>query len=128
MGVNINIEIIPHDQHRYETVGDWWFDEKGVLQIRVSKLGDNWKAESAIVVHELCEVLLCKARGISQESVDAFDKQYEAKRPDGDESEPGDDPQAPYRNEHCFATGIERMLIAAFGMSWKDYEDEINSL
>jgi hypothetical protein len=122
--MKIIIETIPHDQHRYETVGDWWFEKPDTLQIRVSAMGD-WKKEACVAVHELVEVLICKYDGVSQESVDAFDQNYEALRPEGDTSEPGDDPRAPYTKQHCIATGVERLLCAALGLSWKEYDDTV---
>lgn len=157
--MKITIETIRHEDHRYQTVGDWFYRhtircpkcqiESDVLPlvlecpkcftqvsgleitehlvIRVSQLSD-WRLESLIAVHELVEVLLCKHEGITQESVDRFDKQFEATRAEGKEDEPGDDPGAPYVKQHCTATGIERLLAAQLGVSWKDYEDELNRL
>lgn len=125
--MKIIIETIPHEAQRYPTVGDWFFeyDPPGteILRIRVSNLSD-WRREALIAVHELVEVLICKHRGISQQSVDEFDKAFEARVPD----EPGDEPSAPYVNEHCFATGVERLLAAELGVKWKEYEAELNRL
>ena len=125
--MNVTIKTIPHSEQRYETVGDWWEEKDGSLQIRVSKLG-NWKYEMLIAVHELVEVLICKYRGITTAQVDKFDMDYEKKRPFGSLDEPGDDPKAPYRNEHCIATGIERVLAACLGVSWKKYESTLEKL
>src|SRR5882757_9563621 len=122
----INIQVIPHSQQRYETVGDWWKDEQGILQIRVSEF-DDWKMESAVAVHELIEIILCHARGIKQDIVDDFDKNFEANRQEGNTDEPGDDPKAPYRKEHFFATSIERLLCAELDINWKEYEEKINN-
>lgn len=125
--MNIHIEIIPHGQQRYPTVGDWFFDDKGDLTIRVSKLSD-WRREALIAVHELVEVLICKNEGIRQEEVDTFDKEFEEKRLPDNEDEPGDEPTAPYVRQHCIATGIERILAAELDVCWKDYENELNDL
>src|SRR5271170_1479712 len=118
MAIRIVIETIPHDKQRYETVGDWWIGSEGTIHIRVSDMKD-WHKEAAVAVHELVEVLLCRDRGIAQVEVDDFDKAFEARREEGNTDEPGDDPQAPYQQEHCFATGIERLLCAEFGLDWK---------
>ena len=125
--LKILIETIPHEEQRYATVGDWFIDPDGTIHIRVSDLGD-YRKEVAIAIHELIEMMLCRDRGITQDEVDVFDKQFEASRVEGNDDEPGDDPEAPYVNEHCFATGIERLLIAEFGLSWKEYDDKVNSL
>lgn len=125
--MKITIETIPHDQHRYSTVGDWYFDDKGDLTIKVSQLSD-WRRECLVAVHELVEVLICKHDGVSQESVDSFDKNFEAHRHPDNEDEPGDEPTAPYVKQHCIATGIERLLAANLGVNWKEYEQELNDL
>lgn len=125
--MKITIETIEHCEQRYPTVGDWTYDAKGDLTIRVSKLSD-WRREMLVAAHELIEVLLCRHSGVGQGEVDRFDIQYEKDRLDGDFSEPGDDPAAPYHVQHCIATGVERVLAAFLGVSWKDYEQELDNL
>ena len=125
--MRIIIDTIPHSEQRYETVGDWYYDVDGTVQIRVSDMG-NWLFTMLVAVHELCEWILCRARGISQVEVDDFDKAFESVRVEGNTDEPGDEPSAPYHNEHCFATAVERMLCAALGLSWKTYDEKVNSL
>lgn len=127
MPLKINIETIPHAQHRYVTVGDYWVDEMGVIQVRVSELSD-WRREVLIAVHELVELLICKHDGVSNESIDAFDKNFEASRHPNNTDEPGDEPDAPYCEAHCISTGIERLLAARLGVKWKLYEKELNEL
>src|ERR1700690_4373509 len=109
--MKIVIETISHKQQRYPTIGDWFYDADGNLQIKVSSLG-NWREEALIGVHELVEVLLCKYQGVSQEVVDTFDIEFEKQRVEGNLDEPGDAPEAPYRRQHCLATAVERLLAA----------------
>lgn len=155
--MRIVIEAIPHDQQRYPTCGDWFYEYtyfcktcsqtflspsiepakcgcgammpliNTTLNIRVSEL-KSWRYEALVAVHELIECLICKHRGITQEAVDKFDKQFEAKRCVGNEDEPGDDPNAPYRKEHFFATNIEALLSAELDVNFQEYEKEIESL
>lgn len=125
--MNITIKTIPHDQHRYPTVGDWWFTPEGDLEIRVSAMGD-WRHEALVAVHELAEVLLCKERGITEEAVTQFDIMFEANRQPGDDSEAGDDPRAPYRWEHFFATNVERLLADQLNVDWQEYDEKVGSL
>jgi hypothetical protein len=125
--MNVFIKTIPHKEHRYETCGDWWWGKDGTLQIRVSQMSD-WRYEFLVALHELTEVFLCKFSGVGQKQVDRFDIAYEKKRKAGDESEPGDSPKAPYRTQHCIATGIERIVAAFLGVVWADYDKEIQSL
>jgi len=125
--MRITIDTIPHKQQRYPTVGDWRFDRDGNLEIRVSALGDR-PMEGLIAIHELVEVLLCLHNGILQAEVDEFDIKFEADRKRGNDDEPGDCPDAPYKHQHCFATGIERILASALGISWAEYEAKLNAL
>ena len=125
--MNIRIETIEHNEQRYETCGDWMFDEKGDLLIRVSSM-KNWKYELLIALHELVEVVLCKDRGITDDVVCAFDKAFEEKRALGNVDEPGDDSLAPYKKEHFFATNIERLMSEEISVDWKEYDTTVNSL
>jgi hypothetical protein len=128
--IKINIETIPHNQHRYETVGDWWRDKKGVLQIRVSDMGDH-RYEFLVVLHELIETILCEHRGIKEEVVSAFDKQYETEREEGkhgESDEPGFDTKAPYVREHTMASGVEMIIGQELGVDWNTYDKTVMSL
>jgi len=125
--MNILIKTIPHAEHRYETVGDWWFEPCGDLQIRVSDMGND-DYEILVALHELVEVILCKKHGVKPEDVDAFDKAFEAARAEDNDEEPGDQPDAPYRKEHLFATGIEKLLAAELGVDWKTYDKTVMDL
>ena len=128
---SIEIEFIPHNKQRYPAVGDWRTvhgpGDKKVLLISVSQLYDA-RYEWLVALHELTEVLLCQHRGITQESVDKFDIEFEKSRHPDNDDEPGDEPDAPYRDEHCIATGVGRILASQLGVSWKNYEAELNAL
>lgn len=119
--MRVIIDSVDHKDQRYETTGDWWWENPEKLHIRVSRMGD-WKKEMLIAHHELTEALLCKAHGVQPSEVDAFDISYEATREAGDDSEPGDDKEAPYYREHQTATGFERVLAVGLGVDWHEYE------
>lgn len=124
--MNIIIKSIPHKEHRYPTCGDWWFED-GTLQIRVSEELPE-KSQELVVLHELAEVFMCKANGVTQEQVDQFDMNFEANRHPDDESEPGDHPDAPYKDQHGLATAIERIAATQMGVNWLDHEHDIEHL
>jgi len=122
--MKITTKTIHHLSQRYNTVGDWIYDEDGNLEILISDMG-NWRQEALVAVHELVEALLCSNDGISQLVVDNFDLAL----PSTDEDiEPGDHPECPYREQHCMATGIERLQAVSFGVDWSKYEDMIEAL
>lgn len=117
----VNIAVIPHKQQRYDTCGDWMFDEHGDLTILISAMGD-WRSEMLVAIHELVEVILCKHDGVTQEAVDTFDQDHP------ECMEPGDEPTAPYRDQHCFATSVERMVCAAMKMPWSEHDQRVMNL
>ncbi len=126
--MNINIKSIPHAEHRYPTCGDWWYEDGGAtLQIRVSDELPE-KTQQLVVLHELAEVFMCAANGVSQESVDEFDKAYEANRKPGDVSEPGDQKDAPYFIQHQIATMIELIASRQMDVNWDAHADAIEAL
>lgn len=123
--MNIHILVIPESQQRKEVNGcDWFFDDRCDLQVRVSPLSD-WRREALLGIHEAVEAIMCKHNGVSQQSVDEFDQQYDLDHPEEADLEAGDDPMAPYVLEHCYATAIERILCGVLRVSWKSYSDEL---
>lgn len=125
--MKINIETIPHESQRYETVGDYWYDEQGVLQIRVSDMG-NTKYERMVVIHELIEQSLTEWAGITEEQIMEFDLKFEEKREEENVDEPGFDNNAPYLVQHTFATSVELGMCALAGISWTDYDNTVINL
>lgn len=121
--MKIYVKTIQHEQQAYATSGDYWQEggEAGTLQVRVSDMGD-WRYEALVAVHEIVEAVLCRAQGVSFEDITTFDLLFESKRAADDDSEPGDAPSAPYQRQHNFATAVERMLCAALGIPWAEYE------
>jgi hypothetical protein len=88
----------------------------------------DWRHEALIAIHELTEMVMCERDGVSQTLVDNFDKVYEESRAEGNTSEPGDDPGAPYYKQHGIASGIERIIATLLGVDWNAYNDEVNAL
>lgn len=121
--MNINIQIVDPKEMRPEVDGvDWYWDADGNLQVRVAPMSD-WRYEVLLAIHETVEAIMCKHNGVSQQSVDVFDQEYD-KTHDTD-CNAGDDPKAPYVREHCFATAIERILCAELDVNWLTYDTEL---
>jgi hypothetical protein len=110
------IEVVRHEDQRYDTCGDWYIRE-GVLYVYVSEFEDA-RSHWAIAVHELIEALLCTNNGISDGVVDAFDLGEGA-----DYDEPGMHPSAPYHKEHLYATSVERRLVNTLGVIWETHNE-----
>ncbi len=123
--MRIIIETIPHQSHRYSTVGDYYVLGDGTRMIRVSELPDE-RMSLLIALHELIEQALTEARGIPEGEIAAFDTAVPADSPYAED--PGHDPAAPYHREHVFAECIERLMAAELGVNWQDYEKAIEAL
>ncbi len=88
--MKFNFEVIPHNDQRYETVGDWWLDEQGVVQVRSSRMSKD-EYHQLIFVHEMNEFMLefrlrrkywetdeAAIKDLVKDS-DSFDRHFEAK-------------------------------------------------
>lgn len=115
------IHTIPHKQQRYDTCGDYIKRRENVLEFRVSVLEEP-RMEALIAIHEIVEQTLCEAKGISINTIDAFDLTFTG------DGEPGDHIDAPYRDQHRIATFIEKYLARKLGIDWKEYERKLNEL
>ncbi len=125
----ICIKVIEKSEMRYDTIGDYWVDDKGVVQFRIANM-HNTLYHMLIIVHELIEWTLCTIQGISVAEVDRWDYQFEKDRAAGKHSktaEPGDHPKCPYRHHHQFATKIEMLVAKAFGVNWKFYNKTVET-
>lgn len=128
MPLRMHIETIPHETQRYPTVGDYWLDETGVEQIRVSEMMD-WRYEVLVAVHEIVEMALTRHRGIAEEAITEFDIKFEQDKEKGlVAGEAGDNVSAPYRKEHFFATNLERLLAGELGVNWFEYDRYVDAL
>jgi hypothetical protein len=127
--VNILIKVIPHAQQRYDTVGDWIF-QGDTLFITISDMGDD-RYNQLVGYHEYIEAILCKAAGIKEEDVTAFDIKFEEWRASGNVGafdEPGNHNASPYYQQHQIATQYEMLLARELGVDWDAYDEAVNSL
>jgi hypothetical protein len=127
--LDIQIKTIPHKEHRYPTLGDYWRNNKGEQEMRISEMGNDDYA-FMIAIHELIEWYLTERRGIKEEDIKAFDEAFYQERLRGlhaEKEEAGFDPRAPYVREHTFATNIEKQVAAELGIKWDVYDREIKS-
>lgn len=100
------------EKPRYaDTCGDWWTARSGDVHIVVTKLDVLDDEGFLIALHELVEWKLCQKRGITQKFVDDFDMAFKG------EGEPGDDPAAPYREQHRQAMIVEHLVANFLGMT-----------
>jgi hypothetical protein len=118
----IDIQVIDHTAQRYDTSGDWWFEPDGTLHLAVSKMSDPRYA-LLVAMHELTEALLCHHAGITTEQVDTWDIGE-----GGELDEPGDDPRAPYHEQHVAAMFVERWMADKFGVDWTAYAEAFDDL
>lgn len=113
---------MPQSRIRSEQAGDWWYFGENCFTIHVLETLSP-EDQFRVAMHELTEAYLCRKNGTSDEQVSRFDDQYEAERKEGkhgEYDEPGDDPRAPYREEHSAATHVERAVCHVLDISWKE--------
>lgn len=115
--MKITLEVIPHEQQRLGAIGDWWFEENGDLQVRVSDLGDV-RYNFLVLRHEMDEAFLCARAGITTEMVDEDQKNAaDTDDPDSFSGYPG----ARLQNQHNDALAAEWIMARLLGVDWKAY-------
>jgi hypothetical protein len=115
-------QTIDHKNQRYDTAGDYTFDdEKERWDFLISKM-DKAEYEFMVFVHELVEAFLCYRNGVAEEDITNFDLAH-IEHPD-----PGRIKTAPYHTEHMFAMKIERMLCKKLGLNWEKYDGSFENL
>lgn len=123
MTTRIILEAVSPAEMRLEAYresghGDWFWDREGNLRIQVAA-ADVWDERHAFLValHELVEARLCFCDGIPQGAVDSFDAHFDEHfLHEDEESEPGDAPDSPYRDQHRKACLIEHLMAVFMGV------------
>lgn len=112
----INIQIIPVGCMRQGwDYGDYWIDEKNILQIRVSQF-ENPDDAIYLAVHELMEAWrYAKKNGPDYSAIDAFDLAHQ------ETEDPGLLKCAPYFEEHAQSEQLERLLCHQDGRDWEEH-------
>lgn len=121
--MKVEIKFIDHADQRYDTAGDWFWNEQGtLLTLHISKTADP-KTDFAVAVHELIEALACKLNGVLQSEVDHWDMVEAA-----EETDPGLNPGAPYHHEHMTADKCERIFVEAVDLDWDTHNATLDQL
>jgi hypothetical protein len=124
--MKIQINIKSYSEMRYETCGDYYIKDDTLI-FDIADTGNDMY-NLLVLVHEISEYAMVTKRGISEDEITLFDEAFEKLRKEGNTDEPGNEVDCIYRDEHCIATGIERMLCGCLNISWKEYEKTINEL
>lgn len=114
---------IPHKEQAYDTIGDYHEDKDGSWIFSVSRMNVDY--EFMVIIHEMIEWYLTQKKGLNEEKIAAFDKKFKEEQARGEHpniDEPGNAPDCPYRQEHSFATNIEKMLADELGQDWDEYD------
>lgn len=119
---HIKIDIVPHKDQRYDTIGDWYFIDD-VLHIVISDLG-HFEYSALVAIHELIESIECSINGVSTQQVDDYDFNHK----DAGSANLDANITSPYFKEHNDATAIEWLLSRLFKINWQDYSNKINTL
>lgn len=125
---DIIVKTVPNEEIKLRkgfTGADWWWEGE-TLQVRVAAELEDWRERAALIVHEVAEAIMCKHNGVTVAQVDEFDAKFK----DGNEIDinAGDEPDAPYRLEHTYATAIERVLTGVLGVDWRGYDERLGKI
>lgn len=127
--MNINIKTVSNEVisvRKGFTGADWWWTPEGDLEVRVAEELEDWRERMALAIHEAAEALMCRHLGVTVAMVDEFDSKF--KRENEYDINAGDDPDAPYRLPHTYATAIERILTGVLGVDWYSYDRRLEKL
>lgn len=111
----IEIEFIPQDQQRYQTLGDYW-EEPDRMVFKITQM--SGLRSLFVLVHEIWECYRTLKNGIKECDISDFD----IGNPQLDD--PGLDLEAPYHKEHMESDVLERMCCVMDGDDWVRYEQE----
>jgi hypothetical protein len=121
MPKSIHVEFKNQRDLRNRQAGDYFTDSYGVLQFEIAKTG-NLFYDCAILIHEMAEWMAWRSHGGTEGVMDGFDFAHT------ELYEPGEDPRCPYHKEHMFAEDVERRVVKACGIKWKDYSRAIDKV
>ncbi len=115
----VNMRIIPKGCMRpqyADSWGDYFTDERGILQIRAVEMPDLMFSHY-ILLHEYMEAVRCYRDGISLESIEKWDADH------ADHDDPGSIPGAPYYEHHMASMMLEQIACMQDGTKWADYDN-----
>ena len=116
---HICMRIIPKGCMRSQyqnSWGDYWVDEKGILQIRAVEMPDLMFSHY-VLLHEYMEAVRCYRDGISLADIEKWDADH------ADHSDPGCLPGAPYHIHHGDSMTLERIACMQDGYTWAEYDN-----
>ena len=116
--MKITITGLPPEKMRYPGTNVDYYDIKNHTIIDVVEQS-NPLHEYLLAISALVKYMLLKARGISLDDIEAWDKQQEG-------GYNGDDPTAPYFYENQFSKIIESLLCNEFGLKFIEYKRDTN--
>jgi hypothetical protein len=123
------IKSINLEDQRYETLGDYYIKD-GIRTFAITKTGNDLY-DDLIFIHEFIEEVLTRNKGITEEQILAFDLQFEEKIKNGEvgeDEEPGEQIDSPYRQEHVIAELIERLIINHLNIDFNTYNNKLLKL
>jgi hypothetical protein len=123
------IKSINLEDQRYETLGDYYIKD-GIRTFAITKTGNDLY-DDLIFIHEFVEEVLTRNKGITEEQILAFDLQFEEKIKNGEvgeDEEPGEQIDSPYRQEHVIAELIERLIINHLNIDFNTYNNNLLKL
>lgn len=119
--MKLRTEIVPLEDQRYSTLGDYYQESDGTWVIKITDTG-NSLYNQLILFHEITELILILRKGLTEQEITDFDIA------NSHLDEPGESIEAPYHLEHKAAEDLEFMLCQYLKLSWTKYNKHINKI
>jgi hypothetical protein len=125
----IIIKFVPLQFQEYETLGN--YKNIGSETYFIITDTGNDLHNKIILLHELIEQTLTEAKGIKESQILKHDLEFEKLRQDGlvgEDDEPGEHKNSPYKQEHIQSEIIERQLLNYLNIDFKEYTRQITKV
>jgi hypothetical protein len=116
--MRIEVRIIPKSEMPYDTWDNYYITNDGDFVFEIADTG-NIIFNRIMLIHAMVEQLLTDVNGISAKAITDFDMNSQKSE------EPGEEVDAPYRNQHLIAKAVEMLICAHLNIPWKLYNGGI---
>ena len=113
--MKILINIKAQSEMPYVTNDFYTYDKDGNLVFDIVN-ANNDLFTKMVLVHAIVEEAITEYKGVTAEQITKWDLDHD------DAEEPGELPDAPYRDAHMTAKAIEMLICAQLGIDWNAYQ------
>ena len=109
----MTVDFVKVSEQRYESLDDY-YKEGDTDVFKITDTG-NPTYNKILLIHALSEQLTTEYNGVKEEDIAKFDLSHE------NSEQPGDELNAPYRDNHLLSTALEEVILAFCKIPIKTY-------